>query len=132
MGKNLLAEAGFPFGLYGLNGSTIWLDRWQQPGDVTDIPRVSTDFTSIFRHWLFQASTGAYSRATYARLQNVSIRYAFRPEVSKMLRLKNLSIYLQGQNLLTISEFKGLDPENLNAAVIPPLRVFTAGINVTL
>jgi hypothetical protein len=49
-----------------------------------------------------------------------------------MLHLRNLSGYLQGQNLLTISGFDGLDPENMNAAVIPPLRVFTAGINVTL
>lgn len=131
-GKNLLGQVGFPFGMYGLNGSTMWLDRWQKPGDVTDIPRVSTDLTNVFRHWLFQTSTGAYSNATYARLQNVSLRYAFSPEINKMLHLRNLSVYLQGQNLLTISGFDGLDPENMNAAVIPPLRVFTAGINVTL
>lgn len=110
----------------------MWLRRWQQPGDVTDIPKLSSQFTSIFRQWLLQESTGAYSNATYARLQNVSIRYSFSPEVNKMLHLKNLSVYLQGQNLLTISNFDGLDPENLNAGVIPPLRVFTAGINVTL
>ncbi len=131
-GKNFLGQTAFPFGLYGLNGSTMWLRRWQQPGDVTDIPKLSSQFTSIFRQWLLQESTGAYSNATYARLQNVSIRYSFSPEVNKMLHLKNLSVYLQGQNLLTISNFDGLDPENLNAGVIPPLRVFTAGINVTL
>lgn len=131
-GKNFLGQTAFPFGLYGLNGAAIWLRRWQQPGDITDIPKLSTQFTSIFRQTLLQNSTGGYSDATYARLQNVSIRYSFSPEVNKMLHLKNLSVYLQGQNLLTISKFDGLDPENLNAGVIPPLRVFTTGINVTL
>lgn len=131
-GQNFLGQTAFPFGLYGLNGSTIWLRRWQQPGDITDIPKLSSQFTSIFRQGLLQSSTGGYSDATYARLQNVSIRYSFSPEVNKMLHLKNLSVYLQGQNLLTISKFDGLDPENLNAGVIPPLRVFTTGINVTL
>lgn len=132
IGKNFLGQVAFPFGMYGLNGSTIWLRRWQQPGDVTDIPRVSTDFMNIFRQSLLVESTGAYGDATYARLQNMSLRYAFTSAFNKKLHLKNLSVYLQGQNLLTISKFDGLDPENLNAGVIPPLRVFTAGINVTL
>lgn len=131
-GKNFLGQTGFPFGLYGLNGATVWLRRWQQPGDVTDIPKLSTQINNVFRQFLLQESTGAYSDATYARLQNVSIRYNFSPGVNKMLHLKNLSVYLQGQNLLTISKFDGVDPENLNAGVIPPLRIFTTGINVTL
>lgn len=132
MGKNALGQTMFPFGIYGLNGSTMWLRRWQKPGDVTDIPKLTTQFTSYFRQDLLTNSTGAYSRATYARLQNVSIRYNLPAEISKKMHLKNLSVYVQGQNLLTISEFEGLDPENLNAGVIPPLRVFTGGINVTL
>ena len=131
MGKNMLGQVGFPFGLYGLNGSTIWLDRWQAPGQVTDIPKITTQFTGIFRHMLFTGSTGAYEDATYARLQNVSLRYNISDGLSKQLRLKNLSVYLQGQNLLTISNFGGLDPENLDISTIPPLRVFTAGLNVT-
>jgi TonB-linked SusC/RagA family outer membrane protein len=132
MGKNSLGQTVFPFGIYGANGSTMWLRRWQKPGDVTDIPKLSTQLTSYFRQDLLTNSTGAYSRATYARLQNVSIRYNLPAEINKKMHLKNLSVYIQGQNLLTISEFEGLDPENLNAGVIPPLRVFTGGINVTL
>jgi hypothetical protein len=48
------------------------------------------------------------------------------------MHLHDLSVYLQGQNLLTISKYGGLDPENLNAGIIPPMRVFTAGINFSL
>ncbi|WP_341835503.1 SusC/RagA family TonB-linked outer membrane protein [Chitinophaga pollutisoli] len=132
MGKNLLSNAILPFGIFGGNGSTMWLDRWQQPGDQTAVPKVSTQFSNFSRQMLFNESTGAYSDATYARLQNVSLRYNFSESLNKTLHLKNGGVYLQGQNLLTISKYNGLDPENLNPSVIPPLRVITAGINVTL
>lgn len=133
VGKNFLAQTGYPIGYIGLNGGTDWLNRWQKPGDITDMPRVSTQLiTQWARHILFQESTGAYSNATYARLQNVSIRYALKPGYLKRLRIKDMSVYLQGQNLLTVSKYGGLDPENLDAATIPPMRVFTAGLNISL
>ncbi|WP_333865244.1 hypothetical protein, partial [Chitinophaga sp.] len=132
MGRNLLSNALQPFGVFGANGSTMWLDRWQQPGDQTDVPKVSTQFINFNRQMLFKESTGAYSDATYARLQNVSLRYSFNESLNRTLHLKNGSIYLQGQNLLTLSKYDGLDPENLSTTVIPPLRMITAGINLTL
>jgi len=132
MGQSFLGQTPFPFGLFGLNGSTAWLNRWQKPGDITDIPKLTSGFGGISRQELFQQSTGAYTNATYARLQNVSIRYHFKSELLTKMHLKNLSVYLQGQNLLTVSKFGGLDPENLSAGVIPPLRIFTAGFNITL
>ncbi len=130
-GTNFLGQTVFPFGIYGLNGSTQWLNRWQNPGDVTNFPKLSTSLLSYLRQSNFQNSTGAYSDATYARLQNVSLRYAVKGAYINKLGIKNLQVYLQGQNLLTVSKFGGLDPENLAAGVIPPLRVFTGGINVT-
>jgi hypothetical protein len=116
-----------------INGSTDWLRRWQKPGDKTDMPRVSTNLIDgILRMNYFKASTGAYTNARYARLQNLSFRYRFDRDLLQKLHLKDLSIYLQGQNLLTISKFGRLDPENLSAGVIPPMRVFTGGVNITL
>lgn len=131
--KSFLGQSGSTIGPYGQNGSVDWLRRWQKPGDITDIPKLSTDLAnSSFRQMALQESTGAYSDATYARLQNVSLRYAFNQEHVRRIGLKGLSLYLQGQNLLTISKFGGLDPESLSGGVIPPLRVFTAGFNITL
>jgi len=132
-GFNSLAQAGYLFGYWGVNGTTDWLRRWQKPGDKTDMPKVSTNlFDGYFRLQSFMSSTGAYTNATYARLQNVSVRYHFDQRLLKKLHLGDLTVYLQGQNLLTISKFGGLDPENLNVSVIPPLRVFTGGINLSL
>ncbi|WP_432714495.1 TonB-dependent receptor domain-containing protein, partial [Pedobacter sp.] len=92
-----LGQTLFAVGFYGVNGSTLWLDRWQQPGDVTNVPKLSTDFGNIGRQSLFRESTGAYEDATYARLQNVSLRYSLSREISQKLHIKNLSVYLQGQ-----------------------------------
>jgi hypothetical protein len=94
---------------------------------------VSTNILNqFFRLGNFQSSTGAYTNATYARLQNLSLRYQFDQTMLRRMHLKGLTVYVQGQNLLTISKFGGLDPENLSATVIPPLRVFTGGINLSL
>ena len=133
LGYNSLAQSGYLLGYANLNGTTQWLHRWQKPGDKTDVPKVSTNILNqYFRLNNFMSSTGAYTNATYARLQNLSLRYHFDKEMLRRMHVKDLTVYIQGQNLLTISKFGGLDPENLSAAVIPPLRVFTGGINLTL
>lgn len=131
-GPNALGQIAFPFGLFGLNGADLWLRRWQNPGDETDVPKLTAGFGGIGRHGLLRESTGGYSNARYARLQNASLRYNFGPQLLKAIHVKNLSVYAQGQNLLTISNFDGLDPENLAGGVIPPLRIFTFGLNLTL
>lgn len=132
MGKSLMGQSGLPMGYYGTNGSTIWLDRWQKPGDMTNVPKVSTTIMNYLSVLNFNDSNGAYEDATYARLQNVSLRYSVPADLLKKLKLKQLTVYLQGQNLLTLSKYGGLDPENLNASVLPPMRIFTAGINLNL
>ncbi|UXD69399.1 SusC/RagA family TonB-linked outer membrane protein [Sphingobacterium faecium] len=132
IGKSLMGQSGLPMGYYGTNGSTVWLDRWQQPGDITHVPKVSTSIINYLAVLNFNDSNGAYEDATYARLQNVSLRYSVPADLLKKLRLKQLTAYVQGQNLLTISKYGSMDPENLNANVLPPMRVFTAGINLTL
>ncbi|MES1249759.1 MAG: hypothetical protein ABUL46_03700, partial [Chitinophaga rupis] len=68
--------------------------------------------------------------ATYARLQNLSLTYRFSHNLIQKWRLSGLSIYVAGQNLLTVSKYGDLDPENMSAGRMPPLRVYTGGINV--
>jgi hypothetical protein len=136
-GLNSLAQSGYLLGYFDINGTTDWLRRWQKPGDKTDMPKVTSGILGLLDGYnrlnnYYKNSTGAYTDATYARLQNVSLRYQLGEGLLKKLHLRDLTIYLQGQNLLTISRFGGLDPENLSASVIPPLRVFTGGINLSL
>lgn len=102
-------------------------NRWRQPGDRALFPKLTTQ--------LYTGNTSAagqqnFGRILYARLSNVALSYTLAGALQKSLRTQNARVYLQGQNLLTISDYKGLDPETL-ASSLPPLRVFTFGLQLT-
>ncbi len=119
------------FGLMGRNGPVSLLRRWQKPGDITDVQRVSTGPSILLNQFNFYNSTGAYANASYARLNNLSLSYTLPATWLKKARISKLSVFLQGQNLLTITGYKDWDPENLGAG-LAPLRVYTAGVNMDL
>ena len=96
------------------NQSARLLDRWKEPGDITDIPRhgIYTEFDSRL-----------LEDASFLRLKNLMLSYS----------LKHARIYIQGQNLLTFTRFSGLDPEgvsNIYAAQYPMSRQFTLGLDL--
>ena len=108
------------------NQSRRLLNRWKQPGDVTDIPRhgVYTEFDSRL-----------LEDASFMRLKNLMLSYNLPSDVIKKSRVfSGLRIYAQAQNLFTFSKFSGLDPEgtsNIYAAQYPMLRQFTFGLDLT-
>jgi TonB-linked SusC/RagA family outer membrane protein len=104
--------------------------RWMKPGDITTVPKATAGIGGFLDQNTFISSTGAYSDATYARLQNLSLGYRLPAALVQRMHLTTLGFYVAGQNLLTVSKYKGLDPENLLSNHMPPLRVFTGGINV--
>jgi TonB-dependent starch-binding outer membrane protein SusC len=110
------------------NQSTDVLRRWQKPGDVTDVPRFST---STF---LFTATSSNYANtdASYIRLKNASIGWNVPREWLSRIKVQHLKFYAQGQNLLTITHYLGLDPESRSSINIPPLRMITFGAQITL
>lgn len=131
VGPNYLAFQGFPMGWFNTNWpEDIAGKRWMKPGDVTTVPKASSGALAYINQGNFSNSTGAYSNATYARLQNMSISYRLPAKLIQRARMSNLSVFVAGQNLYTISKYKDLDPENMLAGRIPPLRVYTMGINL--
>lgn len=70
-------------------------------------------------------------RTDYLRLKNLSIGYTF-PNIKSFDRLR---IYASAQNLFTITNYSGLDPEVSNRGIdggqYPVSRVFTLGLNVS-
>lgn len=108
------------------NQSKRLLDRWKQPGDVTDIPRhgVFTEFDSRL-----------LEDASFLRLKNVMLSYSLPKELLRKTRVfSGIRIYAQAQNLLTFTPFSGLDPEspsNIYIAQYPTARQFTFGLDLT-
>lgn len=88
------------------NQTTAVLDRWQQPGDITDIPRSSQGDISNSR-----LSSRYVEDGSYLRLKAVTLGYSFPKNLTDRLKLASLSIYGTGENLLTLTNYSGFDPE---------------------
>lgn len=131
-GLNYIGQQHYIPGALATVPTTEWMKRWQKPNDITAFPKVTTGLNSYIQQINFTQSSGAYEDATYARLQNVYLSYNFQPAFLKKAKIQALTVYLKGQNLLTISKYKPLDPENLAAGSTGPLRVYTGGLSITL
>ena len=83
------------------------LDRWQKPGDITNVPR------AIFLggHGTQSRSSRYLSDGSYVRLKNVTFGYEFPKKVLDNIGVRRLRLYVVGQNLLTFTNYDGWDPE---------------------
>ena len=89
------------------NSTTEILDRWSGEGANTTMPRVARiDANNNLRN-----STRFLRDGSYLRLKNITIGYNMPAKVLDKLRMQICRIYLSGQNLLTFSDYPGLDPE---------------------
>lgn len=122
-----------PGTFYGGNQPAYVLQRWQKAGDKTPIQRFNSDY-SIDQQFANAAFTsdGSVSDASYIRLKNISLFWQLPQPWRKKMRLQNCKVFFQAQNLLTITGFKGLDPETQSSATLPPLRMMTTGIQIGL
>ena len=77
---------------------------------------------------------------TYAKLGDVTIGYTFNIKEDVAKYLSHARIYVTGQNLVTISNYSGVDPENVNMGGLEPgiegidyyptARTFMLGVNL--
>lgn len=88
------------------NQSTAVLDRWRQPGDITNIPRSSFGNTDNSR-----ISTRFIEDASYLRFKAVTLGYTLPKSIIDKLNIKEIRLYATGENLFTITNYSGLDPE---------------------
>jgi TonB-linked SusC/RagA family outer membrane protein len=106
---------------------------WRKPGDIATKPRLSTVNSGAFNqaYSRYRLSDAGITDASYIRLKNVSFSYTLPSTVVNKLKLSNVRVYALGQNLWTITNYKGFDPETPGTST-PPMRTLTFGINVSL
>jgi hypothetical protein len=90
----------------------------------------------------FNNSSRYVYNSSYAKLKNLSLSYRVPTEWLKRIRVNSLEVYVSGQNLVTITPYKGYDPEIDNATnaitqgqefgVIPNPKTYTFGIRLGL
>ncbi len=72
-------------------------------------------------------STAAIGDASFIRLKNVQLNYRIE---SKDKFFKDITLYVQGQNLWTWTKYFGLDPEFSVSGYLPPLKTFAFGMQL--
>ena len=73
---------------------------------------------------------GKANDASFIRLNDVSLSYRMPDSVLDILKLKNLELFLNGKNLVTITDWEGLDPEFNDQMAIPQSRTYLFGVKV--
>jgi TonB-linked SusC/RagA family outer membrane protein len=106
--------------------------RWRKDGDITNMPRA---LYQTGYNWL--GSDRYVEDGSFIRLKYVSIGYAAPQKILKLVGLTELKLYCTIQNLLTFTNYTGLDPEvNLNdgrdASRTPVSRNVTFTLSVGL
>ena len=105
------------------NYTTAILNAWDGEGSTNSIPRVafedngSSKISSIF-----------VEDASYIRLKNIELGYT----IKELKGINSLRLYLSGQNLWTLTDYTGLDPETtalIDKGTYPSSASVLFGIN---
>lgn len=106
------------------------LNRWRSVGDQAIIKKFSSQTNESNTLSAYGSNMG-YTDASFARLKNVSFSWKISPKFIKQFGIQSARIFANGQNLLTITRYKGLNPERpVSVAALPPMRVFVMGANI--
>ena len=112
------------------NQSILLLNRWRKLGDKADYARASTeiDGNPYANKSDVLASSGVYSKMTFFKIRNVEISYNLPQSWISGIHFENIRIYVKGQDLFTITNYKGGDPEPANFFSVPIPRTITCGL----
>lgn len=132
-GINILPTANFmiPFN----NGAGVtkeWAtDSWTPENPGARLPLLTTSTATEN----FVSSTFWLRDASYLRLKNIQLKYDFPEKWISKLSLRKLSVFANGENLVTFTKFDYFDPEknikNDNLYEYPTLKTYSFGINAT-
>ena len=120
------------------NQFTSVLNRWRQPGDITNIPRASWGSTDNSR-----ISSRFVEDGSYLRVKSLTLGYNFPVNWISSMGLSTLKLYVTGENLFTWTNYSGYDPEvntfggttvqrGVDYGTYPQTRNIIFGVNVSL
>lgn len=105
------------------NARPMHLDNWTAENPAATYPRLSLQYTSndsqYSDYWLRSAN--------YLKIQNVQVGYNFSGGILERMKISSLRAFLSGQNLATITDYPGFDPEG---SYYPLSRTYSFGVNL--
>ena len=104
-------------------------EHWQQEGDPGPYQGYSvTNSSRTTANTRFIQSDASISDASFIRLKNISLTYELSKKWTKKVTCR---LSLQGQNVLTFTKYKGIDPEFRVSGYVPPLKIYTSSIQLS-
>ncbi len=103
-----------------------WTETWSLENRGGDWPRLGTDSNrNDNSYWLYNMS--------YIRLKNLQVGYNLPSKWLSKVAMTNFRVYLSAENLFTLTQYPGLDPEKPNSArdLFPINRSYSLGLNVS-
>lgn len=115
------------------NQPKLLLQRWQQAGDQPPYQQYTQTGMSDagLAMYPLNQSSAILTDASFVRLKNVSLQYSFGNGALTKLKAADVQLFVQAQNLATITRYKGLDPESQSTTRLPPLMTMAAGIKLS-
>ena len=97
------------------NSNYLRFKKGEEPYQVnpnSDTPRI------IYGDWRNTQGSDRYlENGSFFRMKNISVGYTFRGNWMKKAKVDNLRVYASGNNLLTFTKYKGLDPDFVNTNI---------------
>jgi len=124
------------FGLFfNGNRSDRVLNAWTPTNTNTDVPALTTSYP------LEEASANSYfvEDGSYFRLKNLQVGYTLPGTLTDKVGMESLRLYVQGTNLLTVTDYQGYDPEivsfdnlslGIDRRIYPVSKIVTFGTNI--
>ena len=113
------------------NYSNAVLARWTGEGTSNTMPRLILDDPNGNS----RVSDRFVEDASYLRIKNVRLSYSIPSKWATNLHVKNTKFYVSAQNLVTVTNYSGFDPEvggGVDYGFYPQARTFLAGITIDL
>ena len=125
------------FGTFWDNNTHFARERWRPDNPSNTVPRAT--------YWDDNNNVRSSSRfvedGSYVRIKNAVLGYTLPERLAGRLSARSIRLYVQGQNLITWTDYSGFDPEvNFNGSVsitrgidfytLPQARTYTIGLNV--
>lgn len=121
-------------------------NRWQKPGDITDVPRLSTEskYNYTAEDGSVKSITNNYNKVSsyhlrsgdYLKLKNVILGYTLPNQWVNKLKINSVRVYFQAENVFYISAEKGFDPEQVSAGSVmgqyPAMSTYSFGLKLNI
>ena len=108
------------------------LDYWSEENKDAAYPRIGLPRRGDRDN--YQLSTFWLRDASYLRLKNLNIGYDVPPSLTSRLNLRNLRVYVNAENILTLTDFTLADPEKQistpNVFGYPNVKTYSLGVEI--